>query len=110
MNLNKLTVIDWVGITVVTLLGIFIGWGIASASDIELTPMLVVLFPGLFVGFAVARVLGIAAGVLACAISNGAICGLALYGWLQLSNALALGIPKWLGTLGGRLSRRSSKT
>ncbi len=109
MRINKLTTIDRVGLTIVTLLGIFIGLGIASASDTKLTPMLVVLFPGLFVGFVVARVLGVVAGVLACAVSNGAAYGLALYGWLRLSNVLAQAMPKWLCTLGARLSQRSSR-
>jgi uncharacterized membrane protein len=74
------------------------------ASDIRLTPMLALLFPGVLIGLGVARLFGVAAGVFACAAANGAAYGLILYGWYRLSSALAYGLPKWLHSLGVKLS------
>ena len=101
----KLSAFDRVGIVVITLLGTCIGLEIGLASDIRLTPILALLFPGLLIGFGVARICGLAAGVFACATANGVAYGLLLYGWYRLSSALAYSIPKWLRSLGVRLSQ-----
>jgi hypothetical protein len=101
----KLSAFDRVGIVVITLLGTCIGLEIGLASDIRLTPILALLFPGILIGLGVARILGVAAGVFACGAANGAAYGLFLYGWYRLSSALAYSIPKWLRSLGVRLSQ-----
>jgi hypothetical protein len=71
----------------VAFLGTCIGPGV-GLSTLRLTLIVALLFPGLPVGFVVARIFGIAAGVVACSVSNGVAYGLLMYGWDRLINAV----------------------
>ena len=81
---------DRIGVAVVALLGASLGWGIATASDIPFTPMLVLLVPGLAVGLAVVKFAGFKVAVIASGVANGVIYGLLLYGWNRLANRISL--------------------
>lgn len=94
---------DRVGVLIVTVIGSLIGLEIALASDIKLTPLVATLFPGLLVGVVVARAFGEVAGVITCAVSNGALYGLALYCWIRLATAIAHSFPIWLVSIAARL-------
>ncbi len=110
MAAKRLSTIDRIGVSVVVCIGTVIGAGIAVASDLRLTPLPLMLFPGLVAGILAFKLFGMVAGVVACAISNGFVYGLALYCWMRLLNALTGVLPLWLGALGARLSRRSTST
>jgi len=105
---GRLSTFDRVGVGLLSILGTCIGLMISLASDLRLTPMVTILFPGLVVGTTVARLFGITAGVLACGVSNGAACGLLLYGWCRLTATLRRRIPGWFATLANSLVRRGS--
>lgn len=70
--------------------------------------MVALLFPGLAVGMIVARLFGVGAGVLACAVSNGAAYGFLLFGFYRLAAALRKLIPTWLGAT-ARLVQRAKR-
>ena len=106
---GRLSTFDRVGIGLVSILGTCIGLMIALASDIRLTPVVALLFPGLLVGMVVARLFGIAVGVLACGVSNGAAYGFLLYGWYRLPAALRRGIPIWFAAIANALVRRGDR-
>jgi hypothetical protein len=71
---------DRIGVAVVALLGAGLGWGIATANDIVLTPMLALVFPGSVLGFAVSKSVGQNIVGIASGVANGAIYGLVWYG------------------------------
>jgi hypothetical protein len=85
---------DRIGVAVVALLGICLGWEIVTTSDITFTPMLAVIFPGAVVGFAVAKFVGFNVAVIVSGVANGAIYGLLMYGWNRLANAVSGRRPK----------------
>jgi uncharacterized membrane protein len=85
------------------------GLMIGRASDTRLTPAVALLFPGYVVGMIVAHLLGSAAGVLACGMSNGAAYGFLLYGWYRLAAALRRRIPSWLAAAALSLARRGRR-
>src|SRR5258708_6421595 len=102
---RMLTTVCRAGIVLVALLGIYIGLMMAGASDVTLSPMLVMVFPGLLAGYGVGYVFGFGAGVISCGIANGAAYGLFLYGWIRLAKALAHNFPNWLNAAAIRLSQ-----
>jgi hypothetical protein len=106
---GRLSTFDRMGVGLVSILGTCIGLMIALASDIRLTPAVALLFPGLLVGVIVARLFGIAAGVLACGVSNGAAYGFLLYGLCRLAAALRRRIPIWFAALANALAHRVSR-
>src|SRR5215469_9455881 len=91
---TSLSPFDRVGVGIIALLGICLGFLIAVASDIGVTPLLAVLYPGVLVGLAFAK-LGLRGAVLACAVSNGMVYGVVWFAWLRVANGLISGLPKW---------------
>ena len=100
--------LDRLGIAIVSVLGAFLGLLMATASDIRITPTLLLIFPGLLIGVAVARGLTVTGGIAACALANGVAYGLLLYGWYRFAGALRCRLPHWLGSAGLRVSRAMS--
>ena len=92
---RRLSTFDRVGVVIVGVIGTLAGLVVALGSHIILTPLLVMLFPGLLAGWSVAQVFGTTAGVIACGVANGAVCGFLLYAWDRLANAIASCIPNW---------------
>jgi hypothetical protein len=70
----ELSTLDRFAIRVVSLFGFCIGLLIASASDVRITPTLVMIFPGILIEVAVVRLWGATAAVIACGIANGLAC------------------------------------
>ena len=92
-----------------SLFGVCIGLLIASASDVRITPTLVMIFPGILIGVAVVRFWGATAAVIACGMANGIVYGFLLYGWYRLAGALRNALPQWRGSVGARPSRVLSR-
>lgn len=92
MPVKQLSAFDRIGVAVIVFIGTLIGAWVAVASHV--TAIAVLLFPGLLAW----TFFGLVAGVVVCAIANGAASGLGLYAWIRLMNRLTAALPVWLGT------------
>lgn len=107
---SKIDAVDRLGMAILALLGAPLGLLIASASDIRLTPTLLIMVPGLAVGVPVGSAWGATTGVIACGMVNGLSYAVLLYGWYRLAGGLRNRLPLWFASAGMRLSRALSRS
>jgi hypothetical protein len=84
-----LNVFDRIGVAVVALLGICLGFGIATANDIHFNPMLAVIYPGSVVGLVASKFVGRNVAVIVSGLANGVIYGTVMYGWNRVANTIS---------------------
>jgi hypothetical protein len=85
----KLSAFDRIGVALVTLVGTGLGMTIFTASDIQLTPMLALVYPGWGIGVFVSKFAGPDTSRFFAGVANGIFYGLLLYGWDRLANWLS---------------------
>lgn len=79
--------------TIGMLMGLIMGAGSDSV------PMYLIPAPGVLVGVIAAAAFGRTAGMLTCAVANGAAYGFLMYAWDRLANRAAARLPIWSESL-----------